>query len=156
MKIAIMSMGLASSTVKKSPNTYDVVSIRNTNRSYSDYQTISSKARNCFEVYFDDVWLPKHELKGYKLATRKQIEKILEWAKDKEEIIVHCKVGKSRSSAVAYLIACMDNDPEQAITILQKGYHIPNEWIIELGTEILGNTKIWEVFAKNFPVYGDI
>lgn len=151
-----MSMGKASATVKEKPDTYDVVSIRNTNRSYSDYKTISQKAKDCCEVYFDDVWLKKHELRGYKLATRKQIKDILKWAKGKDQLIVHCKMGKSRSSAVAYLIACMENDPERAITILDKHFHLPNEWIVELGADILGNPKIWDVFADKFPVYGDI
>ena len=156
MKIAVMSMGLACKTVKSNPKTIDVVSIQNTNRSYSDYRTIEQKAKNCHVAKFDDVWLTKHEKRGYKLATRKQIEDILDWVEGKDELIVHCKVGKSRSAAVAYLIACKDNDPEVAITILDKNFHIPNEWVVELGAEILGNQRVWDVFAKNFPVYGDI
>jgi len=156
MKITVMSMNKACEKIKSNPNLFNVVSIQNTNRSYSDYKTIEQKAKDCHVVKFDDIWLKKHEQRGYKLATKKQIEDILNWSDGKNEIIVHCKVGKSRSSAVAYIIACKNNDPNTAIKILDKNFHIPNEWIIELGAEILGNQEIFDVFANNFPVYGNI
>ena len=78
---------------------------------------------------------------------------ILKWSKDKNDILVHCKAGKSRSAAIAYLIECLEKSPEEAIKILDPKFHIPNELIVWHGMKIFDNQKIYEVFQKLYPVY---
>ena len=64
--------------------------------------------------------------------------------------MVHCAAGVSRSSATAYVIACMTTPPAKAIYMLNPMLHMPNERIVQYGTEILDNTDIWREFQKGF------
>lgn len=73
------------------------------------------------------------------------VKRILEWAKDKDkdEIIVHCTAGISRSSAIAYLIEYnRTKSIGSALGVLDKTKHNPNKLIICHGASILNNSLL--------------
>lgn len=129
-----------------------VVSLRDSKKNGAVYKEIdkfcSKNNKGIISCCFDDVWLPEHEKMGYKLPTKEDVAKILEWARGKNPMTVHCTGGISRSSAIAYLIACLRSSPEEAIKILNPLIHSPNELIVQFGSEILGNPKILEVYKE--------
>lgn len=137
--------------MKKNRDRY-IVSLRDSKKNGTAYKEIdrfcSKDSKGMISSYFDDVWLPEHEKMGYKLPTKEDVAKILEWAKGKSPMTVHCTGGISRSAAMAYLIACLSFPPEEAIKVLNPLIHSPNELIVQFGAEILGNPRILEVCKK--------
>src|SRR6516225_5723004 len=88
---------------------------------------ITRHANNCLCLKFHDI---EFERPGYETVTDEQISHAIDWAKDKDDLIVACRVGRSRSSAMAYIIACSKEKPEDAILVLDMFLHQPNRLII--------------------------
>jgi len=89
-----------------------------------------------------DVWLPEHERMGYQLPREEQIKELLNWSKGKHDFVVHCTAGVSRSSAIAYVLACCFMPPSEAISVLDPYKHDPNDLIVQLGAKLLGNPEV--------------
>jgi predicted protein tyrosine phosphatase len=140
--IRIMSRRQAQSALIYDPN-IPIIAIGET-FGHEVEDLILSKARNYICAKFDDVEL---ERPGYSVATEDQIKQIIEWAKDKDDIIVACRAGISRSSAVAYLVESSKRGPEEAIKILDMAWHQPNPTVVKVGSKILGE-QVNEVFQK--------
>ena len=71
------------------------------------------------------------------------VKKALDWAEGKDNIIVTCFAGISRSSAIAYLIECSRAyHPRLATAILVPLKHNPNMRIVKQGAEILKDGRI--------------
>ena len=67
------------------------------------------------------------------------VEKALEWADDKENLLVACAAGISRSSAIAYLTTYNETKSiETALSKLDLTVHRPNILILMYGDKILG------------------
>ncbi len=75
------------------------------------------------------------------------VKKALEWSKDKDNILVCCHAGISRSSATALLIAVREWGLKEAFHILTPGWHHPNRLILKIGSEILAQ-PIYESYMK--------
>lgn len=103
------------------------------------------KDLNVFSIVFHDI---DREVPGIIAPSRGAIESILEFAKDKENVIVHCTAGASRSAAVAYLIECQKKEIPEALKILDPNTHNPNLLVARLGADILGDPQIYERLAK--------
>ncbi|WP_366535685.1 hypothetical protein, partial [Streptococcus pneumoniae] len=86
--------------------------------------------------------------KVLKAPTKEHVTKAINWCQDKENIMFACHMGISRSSAMAYVCACNEFDPEDAIGVLKLGYHTPNQLIVKLGSEILENKKVWLTYLE--------
>ena len=97
-------------------------------------------------VPMDDLWLESQsDCVGF--PTREHLERILAWvnARQRGNIIVHCTAGVSRSASVAFILRCTMEPPEIAIKLLDPRKHFPNEHIMRLGSEILGDPRILEI-----------
>ena len=139
------------------PAAYDVASIRGHKyvRALHPLDPLLRNAKSFVRVWFDDIWLPAHTLDGSMLPSRKEVERALVWAKGvgaDGNFLVHCHAGVSRSSALAYLIACLFASPDEAIKVLNPLLHHPNEKVVQLGAEILGDPQVYWVFQRD---YGD-
>lgn len=110
---------------------------------------IKLKAKNCLHVEFNDI---NKIVEGYTAPSIEHISRILDFAKINEVGLVSCAAGISRSSAVAYLIKCLTEEPRNAIMVLDKEYHQPNKRIIKIGAKLLNNpevTKEYEYFIRH-------
>ena len=152
MKTTIKSLIDAIDAISFKTTDYNIVSIRNSkfpDVMYEDFDISKENYKDIIVSTFDDIIVP-HE--GYVLASMLQVTRILKWAKERDNILVHCHAGICRSSAIAYLIECIDNPPEEAIKTLSEGNHYPNEWVVMLGSLILNKPAIYdtmETFNKN-------
>ena len=143
MKTIIKSLADALEMVAFKKTEFNIVSIRSTTYPpimYEDFDTFKDCYRNIIVETFDDIIQPRNDLR---LAHMAQIKNILLWSIGKKNIIVHCSAGVCRSSAIAYLIECMDKRPAEAVKVLDKEKHYPNEWVVKLGSQFLNNPKIY-------------
>lgn len=97
---------------------------------------------SCF-LRFDDIIFPEP---GKVLATEEHVQQAIDWAKDKNDFIVACHAGISRSSAMMYVVRCSKMDPEEAVTILNYDLHVPNLHVVGLGAKVLNNPKVEQVY----------
>jgi len=112
----------------------------------NEVKKLTSIAENCLCLIFDDIEFNHYISK--KIVSAHHIAKALEWAKDKPDIIVACRAGISRSSALAYLIECTRTEPEKALEILDLGEHQPNRLVVEVGSQFLKNANIASQYDK--------
>lgn len=97
---------------------------------------ILPQCRDYIAVAFHDIEWPRQ---GYTEPQEEHVSAILDWAKERDgDLHVACRAGISRSSAIAYLIACTRMSPEEAVKILTPGVHEPNQLVLKIGRKILG------------------
>jgi predicted protein tyrosine phosphatase len=101
---------------------------------------IRETAKDCLYLEFHDVPIKRPSLVEPK---SEDVAAALEWIKDKDhsKVICSCEAGISRSSAMAYVISCQSQPPEEAIKALDVNVHIPNTLIVSLGADLLGKFK---------------
>lgn len=137
LEILILSEDAAVDFVRKSPYYWNVISIRDHNDAPVD--EVASRCQTLHKVKFDDIDAP---VKGFTIPTEEHVRSILDFSRDKKEILIHCTAGISRSSASAYLIACTRMPPIEAIKCLNTVYHWPNALVVKIGAKILNNPQI--------------
>ncbi len=140
--IQIMSRKKAIEFITNNPF-YPIVAIGETNN--DNVLELVSKAKDHILLRFDDVEFERH---GYKQVTLENIKHAIEWAKDKDDLIVACLAGISRSAAIAYLIGCSKVSPQEAINVLDKDIHLPNIRVVELGSEVLENKEVLSEYHR--------
>jgi len=154
VNIEIFSAKGAAKEVKRNPGMWHVISLRGPDQPDSEHPMYKHE-QYCAAIVirkFDDVWLDKHGQQGYILPSKEDVQACLDFVTEHSpaNLLVHCAAGVSRSSATAYLVACTMKPASEAITMLNPMLHMPNERIVQYGTEILGNTDIWREFQKEF------
>jgi predicted protein tyrosine phosphatase len=144
MTITIKKFRVALEVLKTDPGTRNLLAI--TDSDYAMPTIVSSAAKTCLHLQFDDVIVPRE---GRVLPSESDVKRSIAWAADKRDILVSCHGGISRSSAMAYLIACArEKSPRTAIELLDPSIHLPNELIVKYGAVILGDPEILEEYYK--------
>lgn len=95
---------------------------------------ISNFCKECIFSLFDDVINPDLN----RAPTLEHVENCIKWGLDKEDLLVSCAAGVSRSASIAYLIECaFSGDPEASTSVLDYRKHRPNQLILCYGNKIL-------------------
>lgn len=108
---------------------------------------------------FDDIFLSEQSLVSgkrsilnngcYILPTKTHILSAVNWCADKTNVIIACESGIRRSPAMAYIIGCIYNGgPKEAIKILDRRIHYPNDLMIQLASWALENDNIWDTYIE--------
>jgi predicted protein tyrosine phosphatase len=115
---------------------------------------LSSFCKESLVAMFKDIVNPDKE----NAPTLDKVKECIDWGVDKEDLLVSCAAGISRSSAIAYLIECArSGSPEASISVLDVRRHRPNQLILCYGSQILGKdivAPIYELYMnelKNKP-----
>ena len=148
--ITIWSLGDIARAITEKRTGFNIVSIRSSDAptgTYDDFEKHRHNYRDIIIECFDDLRFPEE---GFITPSHEHIRRILKWAKGKERIAVHCTAGISRSSAVAYLIACQRVSPKKAVKILDPAKHCPNKIVLEIGKEIFKDESICTEYAEWF------
>jgi len=128
---------------------HNILSIWDSNNLKSnDFKIIDklcSRCKNLKIVVFDDII---RDIYGLITPNIKHIEEIIKWSRNKNNIVVHCHAGVSRSSSSAFIIECMDRTPLEALEIFKDRHVWPNELIIKLGAAVLGKPEIITVIDE--------
>jgi predicted protein tyrosine phosphatase len=70
------------------------------------------------------------------------VEAVLKFAEDKDNFLCCCHAGVSRSSAMAYILACRNEDPKKALGMLETWRHSPNCLLVEYAAKILNKPEM--------------
>ena len=151
MNIMICSAKEAAHQLRAKPHHWHVVSLRcfEDRIEFEKVSQLAHLAKTMIVRRFDDIWV---EEEGKVLPTKEDVETIIRHVQEiyPSNLIVHCYAGVSRSTAIAYLLACLEKEPDDAIKMLNPMIHYPNELIVKLGSEILNNPRILEVYEREF------
>lgn len=142
MSIIIASRNESREIAKNNSKKYNFISILEPDMEVPE--EIKEHALNYIVFNFHDI---EYIHNGYTHPTEQNVREAIEWGKDKENLIVACRAGRSRSSAIAYLIQCYKHPPKSAINILGPR-HIPNSLIVKLGAKILNNQDILDEYHQ--------
>lgn len=125
------------------PKGFDCIVINGPQDKVPDY--VSELAREYIHLQFDDVI---YDYGHMQKPEKHHVEKALEWGKGRENIVVACAAGISRSSATALAIVFQEHGIEDAFSILDPNHHEPNKRIVYLASKILGKPELWDEFVK--------
>jgi predicted protein tyrosine phosphatase len=138
MKIQICSHEAAAALLLRKPHALDVVLIANPGARYDNEETLNairSNAKGLCELAFDDIEAPREH---FSMPEAHHIQTALDFAADKDQLLVTCTAGKSRSAALSYVLACSKMKPSEAVLVLDPSRHTPNQRVIVLGYNLLG------------------
>lgn len=147
MAIKILGHARAVKFLEQNPDQFDVIFISDPRSSYAikGSEKITKLAKEvCSLFFYDLISAGKETFPG---PSQEDIEKALAFAKGRENLLVSCQAGISRSSATAYVIKAAETNPIDALDILDKSMHIPNDFIIYHGSNIL-NLNLTDVINK--------
>jgi predicted protein tyrosine phosphatase len=147
MEIRILGAADAKKLVFEEPGKWNVVSIFSPGQDHFD-AAAEAHCADFQKLCFDDSWSEYDRSKGRAMPSRAHVRQAIEFAADKDKILVHCWAGVSRSSATAFVIACSHGvDPfEAAKTLLNPAIHAPNPLVVEFGAEILDDPRVIEAY----------
>ena len=148
MEIIIRDRNQALQEVLDAPKKWAVISIRDPESGEAPIDKALHAVQNILVLEFSDIWDERHETHGMKLPFGHHVKDALDFAKGKEALLVHCNGGVSRSSAIAFLVACTLMPPAEAIKMLNKHIHFPNERIVMLGANMMRNREVISVIEK--------
>ncbi len=146
MEVSIMNYRGACSWVPARDNFFDVIYITNYNKNHDSAdapRVIREGARSHIVLEFDDIDFP---LNDYVLPLRHDVERALKYAEGKENILVTCPNGITRSAAIAYVISAKFIGAVKSIKMLTPLQHHPNRRIVALGGEILQDPSVLKVY----------
>jgi predicted protein tyrosine phosphatase len=116
-----------------------------------EYETV--REMRCLAM--DHVYLEFYDLKkksdSHRAPRHEDVKQAIDWYNalktgflndQRTHTVVSCTAGISRSAALAYVLACTDVVPEQAVNVWNPRLHYPNRYIVSLGAEILGQPEM--------------
>jgi len=125
---------------------FNLVSIRSPGCGDHPVDRLSDRALSVLPLEFEDL---DREIPGRRCPPRlHHIAELVEWANNKNEILIHCDAGCSRSSACALVVLASRGTVEGAIEFLNPWLHWPNELIIELGARVVKQPRLVEAVKK--------
>lgn len=137
--ISIKSRRNAIAFIKENPD-HPIIAIGET---MSDsVLKLSSIANNCLLLRFNDVSEP---IASFHHVLPEHISQAMDFAKDKEDLVVACAMGISRSSALAYIIACSKG---QGLEVLDPKIHRPNPLVVKTGSQFLEREEVYKNYCR--------
>ena len=90
---------------------------------------------------------------GNRAPTLKQIEQMVNWGMDKDDLLVHCHAGMSRSTSTAWGIAIARGvDPEDAFITLRDEQPVEEYWGRDSKRDFIPNRLIVKHLEKMFKL----
>lgn len=147
MKITICGHRKAAEILAETPNQRDIIFISSPDAKFAveGSARIAGLARECCEILFNDIAYPMGSLEH---PEPHHVQKALDFAKGKDNLIVACQAGISRSSAIAFVIQAAEVGLLEAFKILNPLVHQPNSLVIKHGAKLLGEQDMMAMMDK--------
>lgn len=141
MQIEVNKMRSVAELVSEEIGQHNVIMIVDNKKNLAeiDYISIITCAKDFLMLNFADI---SHPVGGYRLASKDQINKAIDWCKGKKSIIVCCGGGQARSPALAYVLKTYDcGDAREAMKVIGRNQY-PTGHVIEIGAEVLNKPEM--------------
>lgn len=145
MNILICNQEDAATYVKKDQDLWHVLSLRDVESGEVPVDEYRDCCLDMCVMHFNDHADPRNNTS----PNAEHVKRIVEWGTGRDDVLCHCRFGRSRSSAAAYLIACANDGVEQAIRVVSTRKHRPNSLMVKLGAELL-NCDVWDAFDAKY------
>jgi len=140
---------------QETPKDWLVVSVREyaeKDRELPDIDEWKEMPGEVLPLYMDDIPWSNRRIEGAPLI--QDVGRVIKTCTRQRRILVHCFAGVSRSSALAYIIACAaSGSAKAALSVLNAADHEPNEIIVHYGARLLGSDRIWDEMKNWGPDY---
>jgi predicted protein tyrosine phosphatase len=143
MDIVIHNYLSGSFLLEQRPNFWDVIVILDSGLEHTEF--VAEHARSHFYLQFDDVGSPT---RGKRSPTADDLQSALEFSKKSDNLVVCCRAGQSRSAATAFAICFQRLGPDAAYRMLNPTRHVPNELIINIAAQLIGEPLLLATFEK--------
>lgn len=141
MDIRICSYLAASDLLEHEPDQWDVIVVLDSDKVVTDF--VKTTSRSLLVLCFDDIVTP---LTNKRLPTEYMLQQGLAFSEGKEKLLISCRAGQSRSTALAYLIDCQERGASEAIKLINPKRHIPNPLIVTSGGTLLDSYDVIRCF----------
>ena len=132
MEIEIHNYLSCSHRLEVEPGTWDVIVVLGSSVSESSF--VSERSRKNIQLWFDDIVTPKM---GRTEPSAEVIGSALAFGLESQKLIVCCRAGQSRSSALAFSIAYEKLGEEAALGLLDSKRHAPNYRVLQIADALL-------------------
>jgi len=137
MDVRICSYVSGSFLLEREPGKWDALVMLDSGVEATEF--VAGHARSHLYLCFDDVEAKRLDNRP---PTPELVAEGLVFGEGKERLIVCCRAGRGRSSAMAYLIACQDLGAAEAIKLLDPIRHRPNRLVVSIGDSLLGVANV--------------
>lgn len=138
----IASRQLSKTLAHNNPGKYNIISIIEPDIKVP--REVKEFAKDYLVLSFYDIEYARED--GFQGPTKEHVAKALSWAENKDDLVVACAAGISRSSAIAYLIQCTREPHPKLATGVWRSNHYPNGLIVKLGAELLEDKRILDEY----------
>jgi len=143
MIVEIRNYLAASYLLETEPQLWSAIVILDWQFTASDF--VGQHTAEHLVLRFDDITTPRD---GKHMVDEKSLQRAFDFASNKEQLIVSCRAGQSRSAALAFAICFQYNGPAAANQLLNPTRHKPNRRIIELASRFVDDPTFLSVFQR--------
>jgi len=140
LEIKILSYLACSDLLASHPKEWSVVVILDSDRTLSSF--VEDKSIDFLKLKFDDIKRPRY---GKMEPRIEDMTAALDFSRSRDQIIVCCRAGQSRSAALGFVLA-YGKTGDEAIGIWDPTKHKPNTKVLELAAEATGDARILELY----------
>ena len=131
MEIRIESYLSGSHLLECEPEKWDAIVILDSDIPEPEF--VAEMTQSHLFLNFDDIESPAW---GKRIVSSQMVKSALRFAKKSQHLLVSCRAGQSRSSALAYTIAFENGGAELALKVLNPERHRPNEQVLEEAKQV--------------------
>jgi predicted protein tyrosine phosphatase len=143
MEIRIGGYVAASVLLEREPKQWHALVLLDSDKHATEF--VQDHARSHLFLQFDDIETPRT---NKQLPNRAQVAQALEFARQKDKLLVSCRAGRGRSVALAYLISCQEHGVIEALKLLDPTRHRPNRLVVTLGCTLLNTPDALQSFDE--------
>lgn len=143
MEIRVAGYVAASLLLEREPGQWHTLVVLDSGKQATEF--VKEHARSYCYLRFDDV---EEQWANKETPTKSTIEPGLNFAKDKDKLLVSCRAGQGRSVALAYAICCREHGVQEALKILNPTRHRPNRLVVAIADTLLEMPDMLDQFDE--------
>src|SRR4051812_13752064 len=127
MELRICNYLAASFLLEQEPRQWNVIAVLDSGKKATDF--VERQSKSFLYLRFDDI---EEARPGKQMPTKLFVQEALDFAQDKDRLLVSCRAGQGRSVALGYLIGCRERGLAESLKLLDATRHRPNRLVVSI------------------------